>query len=124
MPDQLNFLSLIVAHSAYLAAIRFYAMQRLASNPSNAKSLKKFLFKLIFADAPLVLAGVLLTIQLFLKPLLADPAPWQSITWWVSFLFCCAVLVLAFYHLQAWLKSIQEYCKSRYSFLGSRPIYI
>ena len=113
MPDQLNFLSLIVALSAYLAAIRFYAMQRLASNPSNAKALKKFLFKLIFADAPLVLAGVLLTIQIFFKPLLADPVPGESITWWVSLLFCVAVAVLAAYHFLAWVKSIQEYCKSR-----------
>lgn len=113
MPDQLNFLSLIVALSAYLSAIRFYAMQRLASNPSNAKSLKAFLFRLVFADAPLVLAGVLLTVQMFFKPLLADPAPGESIAWWVSFLFCLAVVVLATYHFLAWVKSIQEYVKSR-----------
>lgn len=113
MPDQLNFLALIVALSAYLAAIRFYAMQRLAGNPSNAKSLKAFLFRLVFADAPLVIAGVLLTIQMFAMPLLADDNPGQTISWWVALLFCIAVGVLAAYHFLAWLKSIQEYWKSR-----------
>ena len=60
MPDSMNLLALIVALSAYLAAIRFFAQERLASipRPSNERALKVLLFRIVFADAPLVVAGV------------------------------------------------------------------
>ncbi len=111
MPDSLNLLALIVALSAYLAAIRFFAQERLASTlpPPNARALKVLLFRLVFADVPLVIAGVLLTWQLFEGPLQTSPG--QTRSWWVAFLFCVAVGVMALYHLLSWKRSIEEYWK-------------
>ena len=117
MPDKLNLLSLIVALSAYLAALRFYAIQRLATKPTNAQSLKAFLFLLVFADAPLVVAGVLLSLQLFWEPFCTLSA--SSSSWWVALLFLIAVMVMSVYHLAAWYKSVKEYFKPKVAQPGS-----
>lgn len=109
MPDSMNLLALIVALSAYLAAIRFFAQERLATTPRppNERALKVLLFRLVFADAPLVVAGLILAWQLFETPLQTDPC--QTKSWWVAFLFCIAVVVMAVYHFLSWCKSIKEY---------------
>lgn len=107
--DKLNLLALMVALSAYLAAIRFAVIGRLATvpPPMNAASLKRFLLSLIPADAPLVIGGLLLTADLFWAPLVGGAAPgW--LYWLAQWLFVAAIIVLAIHHAISWIITVSK----------------
>ena len=65
--DWLSLLTLIVALSAYISALRFTMLGKLAEwpRPRNQRSLKKNLFFLMPIDFFLVFSGVFVAIHLF-----------------------------------------------------------
>ncbi len=102
--DKLNLLALMVALSAYLAAVRFAVIGRLAGDPkpANPAGLKQLLVALIPADAPLVIGGLLLTADLFWTSLIGGPPP-PSLFWLAQWLFVIAIVVLAIHHMVSWV---------------------
>lgn len=109
--DKLGFLALIVALSAYLASVRIALITRIGSEPKPRHRwwLKLYVVSLIPADAPLVLAGLFLTAQLFSKDLSGpEPADWLYPA--AKGLFVFAVGVLAAHHIALWIISIYKLC--------------
>lgn len=108
--DRLNLLALIVAMSAYLAGIRFATIGRLASLRSTdalkRRRMRRFLRFLIAADAPLIVAGLLITVDLFPNPILGKPAPAWCLAWAYR-LFVLSVIILAGLHVASWLRAFQ-----------------
>ena len=106
--DRLNLLALMVALSAYLAGIRFATIGRLASLRSSEtatrQTMKTFLRLLVLADAPLVIAGLLVTVDLFPNPLFGKPAPAWCLEWAYR-IFVFAVSVLALLHGYSWIRA-------------------
>jgi hypothetical protein len=102
--DKLNLLALMVALSAYLAAIRLALIQRLGAEPppTNPRGIKNMLLALIPADMPLVVGGLLLTANLFWTDLLggAPPAFLYPAAGW---LFVAGICILAIHHAVAWV---------------------
>jgi hypothetical protein len=110
--DVIAFLSLIVALSAYLATIRLRLIDRIKKADENQKKrLKLISFWLTFADAPLIVSGVLLFLHGFWGKTLgswwfASPtAPGWLLPWSVG-LFWFGGLFLVGHHIAAWWKSI------------------
>lgn len=103
MPNELAFLTLVVALSAYLASVRLAVINRLGADPApkHPEKLRWFLVSLIPADAPLVFSGLLLTADLFWKYLFGiEPAVclYTGAVW----LFVMTVCYLALHHMAAW----------------------
>ncbi|HVT89440.1 MAG TPA: hypothetical protein VHD56_11350 [Tepidisphaeraceae bacterium] len=102
-----SFLQLVVALSAYISAVRLAVISRLtsANPPSNPESAKWFLVLLIPADAPLVVAGILLALDVFWLDMFqsSTPAALYTVAVWC---FMFAVVVLAIHHLVAWINSL------------------
>ena len=110
--DKLNLLALMVALSAYLAAVRMTVIGRLGSTPApnNPQDLKTFLVLLIPADAPLVVGGLFLTADLFWIGVFgAQPPSW--LFWWAQVLFIAAISVLAIHHIVSWGITISKAVK-------------
>ena len=110
-----DLLTLIVALSAYIATIRLVVIGRLSQLRDQAAAatdatqwtklsdrrsvLRAFLLTLLPAEAPLVVAGVWLTLHLF-----GNGPEWATNR--VSVLFCWAIMILALHHLVAWFLSV------------------
>lgn len=107
--DHLNLLSLTIALSAYVGAVRLAVLGRLTANPppqdTQKERLKKFLRLLIPADAALVLASFLTFLLIFWTDMFGGVAPAclnPAIVW--SFFFGVVVLIL--HHGYSWYKSL------------------
>lgn len=98
-----DLLTLVVALSAYLAAVRLAVIGRLGSQPppKHPKTLKWFIVLLIPADASLVFGGLLLTADIFWKDLFCVEPTTRLYTVAV-WLFAFAIFYLAIHHLVSW----------------------
>lgn len=113
-----DLLALIIALSAYLATIRLIAIDKMSPpkgnepplKPERKKKIKQSLFWLTLADAPLVIAGLLLGLHLFFPTIFDRSAPDWMLTWAIR-LFTVAGVLLVIYHLRAWYRSIREFMK-------------
>jgi len=124
-PDQsLAILGLAVTLSAYLSAIRLYAIQKIQDLPDEDKEKKKEkkleiqkkLGWLTLADAPMVISAFLLGINLIWNPL-------TGMTTWEWFLpvglsmFLFAGMVMVIQHFLAWYKTLYELKKLIWGYL-------
>ncbi|MGV3590069.1 MAG: hypothetical protein ACO1PZ_00170 [Gammaproteobacteria bacterium] len=114
--DLIAFLSLIVGLSAYLATIRVRIIDKIGecgtdtAQQARKKKLHDLSVWLTLADAPLVIAGLLLffhgfwaaTVGLVIdRP--AAPSWFLPVAIW---LFTLSIVVLAIHHAYAWKKSV------------------
>ena len=112
--DRLSLLTLIVALSAYLATIRLAAITLLMTlgpeKASRKKNIKSLLLGIMIADAPLVIAGLLLGLELCWNVIVfgAPPDPPGCLYRAAVFFFLFALFTLAAQHAVAWVKTIQK----------------
>lgn len=114
-----DLLALIIALSAYLATIRLIAIDKMSPPRENEpplsadrkKKIKQSLFWLTLADAPLVIAGLLLGLHLFFPNLFNRSAPDWMLTAAI-WLFTVAGVLLVIYHFGAWYRSVKEVRKT------------
>ena len=110
--EKIMLLTLVVALSAYIATIRFAIIGRLGSFDNEKKrTWRKVLAGLIPADSPLVIAGIFLTIDLFLKDMInVDPPSFFYLgSLWLFFI---AVIVLAIHHVLSWKYTLEKWSSS------------
>ena len=110
--DVIAFLALIVALSAYIATIRLRLIDKIreTTDTDRKSELKLISFWLTFADAPLIISGVLLFFHSFWDLTIglwfATPgAPKWLLPWSIGF-FAFGGAVLVVHHAVAWWKSI------------------
>lgn len=107
--DPINLLSLVIALSAYVGAVRLAVIGRMGANPAPAEAvknkLKLFLRLLIPADVAFIIAGFLLFLRIFWRDMFsgASPAYFDSIIVWSFF---AGVVVLMLHHGFSWYKSL------------------
>ena len=99
--DLLGLLAIVIALSAYLAAVRLFAIGAIkeASNDEKRK-IKTKLGWLVLADAPMTVSAVLLGLYTLWAPM----PHWMLLTGIALFTF--AGLMLLFFHTIAWMKSL------------------
>lgn len=105
---ELDFLAVIIALAAYVAAVRLALISRL-SGGTRAKRITKLLtLALIPADFNLIVSGAIMAGKVFLGDLLGDQ--WIGILMpYVPVLFAYAVLYLALQHVLSWIISIVRF---------------
>ena len=106
--DPINLLSLIIALSAYVGAVRLAVIGRMGANPPPAEAvktkLKLFLRLLIPADVAFIIAGLLLFLQTFWSYMFAGAAP-ANLDCVIVWSFFVGVVVLMLHHGFSWYKS-------------------
>lgn len=107
--DHLNLLSLLIALSAYVGAVRLAVLGRITSNPHPSDEQKTrlqiFLRLLIPADVSLLLASLLTFLRIFWKDMFGGEAPicLDPVIVWSFFL---GGVVLVLHHGYSWFKSL------------------
>ena len=106
--DPINLLSLVIALSAYVGAVRLAVIGRIGTNPAPTEAvkakLKLFLRLLIPADVAFIIAGFLLFLRIFWSDLFHGlaPAGFDPIIVWSLF---TVVIVLMLHHVFSWYNS-------------------
>jgi hypothetical protein len=106
---KLDLLALIIAISAYLAAVRLAIIARLGADPKPRRpnDLKLFILSLIPADLNLIVAGSMLAVVMFTEAQGGKASPRLSNMVVPSFLFAVGYLVI--HHLWGWIFSCWRY---------------
>jgi len=104
---KLGFLALIVALSAYIGSVRLAILNWLKrpKNDEQKKVLQGILFRMVFADAPLIFAGLSLTIDMVIEIIFGEEPLFFHLAIW---LFLVATLVLARQHMVAWKPALKK----------------
>src|SRR5687768_5249751 len=109
--DPLGLLTLIVALSVYIAAIRLVVIGRLTGDPPveepRKSRYKLFLVSLVPGDALLVAAGFFLFLDIFAADLFGGTAPgwFDRVAIWAFFL---SGALLVIHHVVAWVRSARH----------------
>lgn len=109
--DKSTFLAIIVALSAYLAAVRLALITLLGrkNKPKDAWIIKLYLGLLILADAALIVAGGCMIVYFFGNTLFGWE-PGESIYTCAVWAFGVAFVILVVTHLVAWIVTIWKIC--------------
>lgn len=106
--DLIDLLSLIVALSAYIGAIRLAVLGRISSQPApddaTKLKLKQFLRLLVPADMAFIVAGFLLFLRVFWADMFGGTAP-ASFDPVIIWSFFAGIVVLMLHHVFSWYKS-------------------
>ena len=106
--DPINLLSLVIALSAYVGAVRLAVIGRMGANPAPAEAVKTklrlFLRLLIPADMAFIIAGFLLFLRIFWSDMFHGVAPawFDPLIVWSFFI---GIIVLMLHHGFSWYKS-------------------